>query len=356
MMDEKVSERRTEIDVAKGFALFLVILGHVLEYDKTLSRWIFMFHMPAFFFLSGMTFRPEKYKGCRHFLREKCKKWIVPYLVITLIGFLICMIRADYRQPILDSGWRYMLSWIFFYGQPQNLYVGQIWFLIALFMAEAIAWFWFRFWGRRSVNEKCFSLLVLAWMAMNVSRLNGALLPFERLPWKIDTGLCGAVFLIAGYYTAKEHLVEKLKDAAYFLIPFCTWLSYYYGPKWYGEVNMCDCIYSPGPYYFLVAFLSITALLLTAFLCKNWRFWQYCGRYSLPMFAAQTFVIYWIVELIELGTGKVYMPMFEMYGIENSLLFSAAVFMLLAVLVYPWHFYKKKAVGKSLFLRKYTKK
>ena len=29
--DKKTSVRRTEIDVAKGFALFLVVFGHVLD-------------------------------------------------------------------------------------------------------------------------------------------------------------------------------------------------------------------------------------------------------------------------------------------------------------------------------------
>ena len=52
--------RRSDIDIAKGFALFLVVLGHVVTMHHTIFRWIYAFHMPAFFFLSGMTFRPEK--------------------------------------------------------------------------------------------------------------------------------------------------------------------------------------------------------------------------------------------------------------------------------------------------------
>ncbi|MEI3166670.1 MAG: acyltransferase family protein [Lachnospiraceae bacterium] len=55
------TNRRSDIDIAKGFALFLVVLGHVVTMHHTIFRWIYAFHMPAFFFLSGMTFRPEKY-------------------------------------------------------------------------------------------------------------------------------------------------------------------------------------------------------------------------------------------------------------------------------------------------------
>ena len=50
-METRALDRRTEIDVAKGFALFLVVFAHVLDRDSIWAYWIFMFHMPVFFFL-----------------------------------------------------------------------------------------------------------------------------------------------------------------------------------------------------------------------------------------------------------------------------------------------------------------
>lgn len=350
-MNRDTSMRRTELDVAKGFTLFLVVYGHILDSTSRLFCWIFMFHMPAFFFLSGMTFRPEKYESTGQFLRDKWKKRIVPYLWITLIGFVICMVWPAYRQPVLNRGWKDMLMWIFYYGQPKELYIGQVWFLAGLFMAEFIAWLWFRFLGNKSTTIKCYALAALAWAAVNVNQLNDALgtvFPaVHRLPWKIDTGLGAAVFLIAGYYTTKWKLLEKLKKAAFFLIPAFIWLSYYYGPRQYGYVNMCDCIYFPGPYYFPVAFFGIGALLLTAALCKDWKFWQFCGRNSMPVFAAQTFVIYWLMDGIAMVTGRYYTPMRDVPGSKGCLLMAIAVFGILAAGVYGW---------QRLFLHKSTKK
>lgn len=65
------TNRRSDIDIAKGFALFLVVLGHVVTMHHTIFRWIYAFHMPAFFFLSGMTFRPEKYSSCLDYIKKK---------------------------------------------------------------------------------------------------------------------------------------------------------------------------------------------------------------------------------------------------------------------------------------------
>lgn len=346
MTKEENLMRKTEIDVAKGFALFFVVLGHVLVWDHKLTLWIFMFHMPAFFFLSGMTFRPEKYPSFIILLKDKLKKRIRPYFLITFIGFAICMLRPLYRQPILDAGWHYLLMSIFFYGHPQNLYIGQIWFLTALFSSELLAWVWFRFLGKRSIALRCFSLTLLAWIAINVRRLD---LPVvHHLPWKLDSALCAVIFLIAGYYAAKTKVFDRLwaVGMGWFLIPFTLWLSYYFGPKWYGYVNLCDCVYSPGPYYFLVAFLAIAALFFTAMLCKHSRFWQYCGRYSLPMFSAQTFAIYGINEIIVRATGIAYEPRHSMPG-RLGVLISIAAFALMAAFVFPWHIYKKKKAEKT---------
>ena len=48
----KVSERYTWIDCIKGIGIFLVVLGHIYK-DNYIGLWIYSFHMPLFFMLSG---------------------------------------------------------------------------------------------------------------------------------------------------------------------------------------------------------------------------------------------------------------------------------------------------------------
>lgn len=334
--------RKTELDVARGFAVFLVVFGHVVTMHQTIFRWIFSFHMPAFFFLSGMTFRPEKYPDYASFLKEKFRKRIIPYFIIIIIAFAICMIRPDYRLPVLEDGWRTQLLWIFYFAQPKNLYVGQIWFLAALFMAELVAYTWFRVFGQKPWLVRCYSLLALALLAVNIRQI-GLLIPVvERLPWKIDSALCASIFLISGYYANQGQLLERTKPISWFLIPLCIWFSFYFGPQVITYVNMCDCFYNAAPYYFTGAFLGIAALTMTAVLMKRSRFWQFCGRYSLQIFAMQTFAIYLIVELIAVLTGITYKPSENLPGDKASLAVSIAAFALMLLVLYPWHLYKTK--------------
>ena len=278
------SERRGEIDAAKGLALLSVVLGHVILLHTFPSNWIYTFHMPAFFFLSGMTFRPEKYDGLLPFLKDKARKRLLPYLGITALAFFICMLRPAYRAPVLNDGWSHQLLWIFYYTQPQNLYVGQLWFLVALFWAELMAWIWFQLAGKRHLLVKCYSVFLLALLAVRIQEINPYLPVGNRLPWKIDSALCACVFLIAGYWTEKRRLLERLRPAA---------------------------------------------LVLAGDFHKKSRLLCFIGRHSLPLFAAQTFAICLVIEGIAEVTGITYIPMFEMPGEKACLLITLAALLLM---------------------------
>ena len=300
------SERRGEIDAAKGLALLSVVLGHVILLHTFPSNWIYTFHMPAFFFLSGMTFRPEKYDGLLPFLKDKARKRLLPYLGITALAFFICMLRPAYRAPVLNDGWSHQLLWIFYYTQPQNLYVGQLWFLVALFWAELMAWIWFQLAGKRHLLVKCYSVFLLALLAVRIQEINPYLPMGNRLPWKIDSALCACVFLIAGYWTAKGRLLERLRPAA---------------------------------------------LVLAGDFLKKSRLLCFIGRHSLPLFAAQTFAIYLVIEGIAEVTGITYIPMFEMPGEKACLLITLAA--LLLMLAGLWVYLECKKWIFHRFLGKY---
>lgn len=50
-MNQSIKCRDTVVDVAKGIGILLVILGHL---KNPIMDFIYAFHMPLFFFISGM--------------------------------------------------------------------------------------------------------------------------------------------------------------------------------------------------------------------------------------------------------------------------------------------------------------
>ena len=56
--------RDSTIDIAKGIGIFLVVLGHFTVFASPLYHYIYLFHMPLFFFISGMFAKPTSIKNC----------------------------------------------------------------------------------------------------------------------------------------------------------------------------------------------------------------------------------------------------------------------------------------------------
>ncbi|MDX8127144.1 acyltransferase family protein [Methylomonas sp. OY6] len=96
-MDKK--NRLVDIDKAKGFAIFLVVLGHIVatdmpagnEWYAALKFYIYKFHMPFFMFISGIimayTFRGfNDFNGYLGYIVKKLRRLAPGYL---FFGFLI---------------------------------------------------------------------------------------------------------------------------------------------------------------------------------------------------------------------------------------------------------------------------
>ena len=47
-------ERNLGIDVARGIAIILMVIGHCYSNGNIMLQWIYSFHMPFFFLISGV--------------------------------------------------------------------------------------------------------------------------------------------------------------------------------------------------------------------------------------------------------------------------------------------------------------
>ena len=85
----QTTKRIKWIDTAKGIGLLLVILGHL--HVPYMTTWIYTFHMPLFFFLSGVVFSGSKYTF-KEFLVKKIKSLVVPYFCLGFVIYLFYVI------------------------------------------------------------------------------------------------------------------------------------------------------------------------------------------------------------------------------------------------------------------------
>ena len=80
-MNNESSQRIQWIDYSKGVAILLVLIGHcgyVVENLPLVSKTILSFHMPLFFFLSGLCFNNDYYKiGGRQYAIKQARRLII---------------------------------------------------------------------------------------------------------------------------------------------------------------------------------------------------------------------------------------------------------------------------------------
>lgn len=122
-----LKHRDSVIDIAKGIGIFLVVFGHV-PLPMDLITPIYLFHMPLFFFLSGMFFHPEE--KFLYGVYKKIRTLIIPYFFFALVGNGTTILRdyIVYRTIEMDT-----------FGALFDGSSSPLWFLICLFFCYVIS-------------------------------------------------------------------------------------------------------------------------------------------------------------------------------------------------------------------------
>jgi fucose 4-O-acetylase-like acetyltransferase len=102
------------LDAAKGLGILLVVYGHAARasyangsmpaWATTADRLIYSFHMPLFFLVAGVFVWPSFGKGRAHFVTDKLRTIVYPYVLWSLIEGGLELAFADKVNSPID--WR----------------------------------------------------------------------------------------------------------------------------------------------------------------------------------------------------------------------------------------------------------
>ena len=132
-------QRLEYIDSAKAIAIILVIVGHChwLGAIPNLGSFIYSFHMPLFFIVSGFFMKQLSF---REALKKYSRAYLWPYLVIgiliTIVGIFKSLTDNEHWYSLLSLNLTKIVwgsnceSEIFLGNIP---HIGPSWFLLALF-------------------------------------------------------------------------------------------------------------------------------------------------------------------------------------------------------------------------------
>lgn len=245
------------VDWCKGIGILLVLLGHTLRTDLSLV-YIYGFHMPLFFFLSGLVCNKKKYNWSS-FLKSRFNTLILPYVVFYLLTWLYWLFVERSFRPI-DLQWWQPLLGMMYGAQWHGLmdHNGILWFLPCLFMTEVL------FYAVSRIDKKWEQALVVAVLA------GAGLMIKSNLPWCFNIAMVTLQFFWVGNLCRDWLLKEGAQE-------FISWQNLLLGlslvalyvllsPVWNNHINMATCGYGNILGFEILAFLGTVGLVV---LCKT---------------------------------------------------------------------------------------
>lgn len=123
--------RIDSLDILKGIGIILVVVGHMIGNQLYIRPWIYAFHMPLFFMLSGYCFNIAKHPQLLPFAVSRVWTLLVPCVLYTVVSLVV-------SPEYICEGRYYELK---------TLLPGALWFLPILFIVEVLGYNVARFKG-----------------------------------------------------------------------------------------------------------------------------------------------------------------------------------------------------------------
>ena len=176
-------KRLDRIDILRAIGIILMVAGHVFTFFGKFDRYIHTFHMPLFFVISGYLFKSKPDTKLLTLIGQRAKRLLLPYVTFAAINYAAWLFLEKGTEE-----WYAPLVRLVTYNTSGLPICGALWFLTALFWAEAFYLIFDRVIKKSGVR----SLIVLV-AAVAVSAVQNS--TEIRLPLTIDTG-----FVCMGFY------------------------------------------------------------------------------------------------------------------------------------------------------------
>lgn len=335
------------IDAAKGLGIILIVLGHLasVEEPSAFYVYIYAFHVPLFFFISGLTLKPGG-KPFGAVLSDKARTLLVPYFCYALLGYAFYL--AGYAAAkaaglgIEQFGygpWRPL--WGVLYGTlgEGRLVNTPMWFVVALFCTFVIGWL---------VNTAV-RPMALRWAIVVALAAAGILASrHATLPWSLSSALVGLVFFQAGHTQARlgRWPATPGRAALLFVPLFVLTLASGFN----GFVTLADMVLGQPLLYVVFAFAGTYATVLLVQVMGTGAGWlAWLGQRSMAIMVIHMLII----RVVKVGLSAVmHLPIAQLETQTGPIVLTGVVTAVLLVpcvafmeRFLPWTLGKRRAAA-----------
>lgn len=273
-MDNKAvinKKRETALDVAKGIGIIFIVLSHTTEDGESIRNFLFAFHVPLFFILSGYFFKPD--------IRKIFKRgiiWGAVYLILSLIDVAVLYVfqPALLTKNALIKGLLCM--------DNQMIFNSPKWFLPVLFEVWVISCFFLR------IKERARNFLV-------VLLLVAGFFLRDKLIFGISICILGTVFFYVGYILRDKNILNRYiapqKKTVQMSVAVICFIAVYILSQLNGMVSMQNLQYGYYMIFLINALIGSAATILLGYVMQRSKLLAYYGQNTLIIFLTHYYIV-----------------------------------------------------------------
>lgn len=299
MQIEGKSKVRLEwLDVLRGIAMYLVVIGHATKTMPGNYRYyIYSFHMPLFFIISGASYyfqTKSKEFDFKEMLKIKARTLVWPYFTLNFFAFWIWILNfriLSYRDTSIPK-----LIYAIFYANQDHISASSnaTWFLLTLFLTTMVFYI-LQMWSEN--DEKNLTLIIGVIGAFGYAMS----LRSDRFasPWHLETIPIALIFFLMGYLFIK-HIDFMMKllgnQRKQIIICVCCFIGAFFCAKYNVKISMASNRYGSFMLFMgSVIGFSIVCMLISMWIPK-FSILKYIGKNTLTYLAFHA-PIYWFIKL-----------------------------------------------------------
>lgn len=285
------------IDVARGIGIILVIYGHALD-AHSIRHLIYAFHMPLFFFLSGIVFHHKKEDKFLPFLKKNIRSILIPYFIFAFITWFWWIFEANTMS--FKIGLKQFES--IFYGNGADgmlRFDNVLWFLPCLFVTRIMFYFVTKF-AHDDRRKIAASLIGLSIIGYGVAQL----LPNFILPFGTEIALTGIVYLGAGYLwnTQSEYWKEKFSKHSKYIfaasLTFCLIIAQFNFQLSGYHIDFRINRYDNYFLFYAAAFSGIMSTVALSIWIHHNRILEYLGKKTMILFVFHMVLFVYFTKIV----------------------------------------------------------
>ena len=137
-----MKDRLDYIDIAKGLGMLAIIWGHL-----TNSGWsydlVYSFHIPLFFFMSGLVYNNKKHNDFTTFIKGRAKRLFIPYVVYSIVTWVLWVFYLYITHQVAEKDIYSPLLQTFIAQGSGGFLVHNValWFIPCLFCVQVMFYF-----------------------------------------------------------------------------------------------------------------------------------------------------------------------------------------------------------------------